>query len=159
MVENYSAVTVNMDSEVWRDIKGYEGIYEVSNFGRVRQKVDLFSSGKKGKKEPKIINPDINYIQRYGYLRVSLYKNNSSKHFFVHRLVAEAFMPNPYNLPMVNHKDENRGNPRLDNLEWCTSKYNTNYGNAVLKSRLTRINNRNKSCGMRKQDLWNQYSL
>lgn len=156
-LENYSIVTVDMCTEIWRDVKGYEGRYEVSNYGRVRQKIDLFK--KCNKKAIKIIKPDINYIKRYGYLRVNPYKDNKSKHFFVHRLVAEAFMPNPYNLPMINHKDEDRSNSRLDNLEWCTPKYNTNYGNAMLKSKLTRISNKEKSCGFKKQDLWNQYSL
>ena len=146
VVENYSVILVDMENEVWRDIKDYEGIYEVSNFGRVRQKLDLFKNNKKGKKakEMKIIKPDINYIQRSGYLRVGLSKCGESKHHFVHRLVAEAFMPNPYSLPYVNHKDENRGNSRLDNLEWCTQKYNSNYGTCKEKRAFTLAKKKNE---------------
>ena len=143
MIENYSVITVNMDSEVWKDILGYEDVYEVSNFGRVRQKVDIFNT-RQNKKDFKIIKPDINYVQRSGYLRINLYKNGKSKHHLVHRLVAEAFMPNPYNLPFVNHKDEDRSNPRLDNLEWCTQKYNANYGKCKEKRAFTLARKKNK---------------
>lgn len=101
--------------EIWKDIKGYEGLYQVSNFGRVR-------SIKFGKerilKHSKTQN---------GYLQVILYDNGRPRCFFVHRLVAEAFIPNPNNLTEVNHKDECKTNNRVNNLEWCDRQYNAEY--------------------------------
>ena len=64
----------------------------------------------------------------HGYKGISLTKNKKSKYYFIHRLVAQTFIPNPYNLPQVNHKDEVKSNNNVDNLEWCTAKYNMNYG-------------------------------
>lgn len=104
--------------EIWKPVVGYENLYEVSNFARVK-------SLKFGKE--RILKPGTN---RYGYLHVNLYKNNKRKDFLVHRLVAEAFIPNPDNLPLVNHKDENPSNNFYTNLEWCTNEYNLNYGTA-----------------------------
>ena len=100
--------------EEWRDIKGYEGRYQVSSFGRI---YSCYSG----------ICLKI-HTREDGYTRVSLYKNNRYKSFLVHRLVAEAFISNPNNYTQVNHKDENKQNNRVENLEWCTARYNTNYG-------------------------------
>ena len=109
--------------EEWRDIKDYEGIYQVSNLGRVKSLV-----GSYGRIRTKILDqkPDA-----HGYKRVALYKNGNREEFKVHRLVAEAFIPNPNNLPCVNHKIddfEHRSDNRVENLEWCTYEYNNNYG-------------------------------
>lgn len=102
--------------EIWKDIKGYEGLYQVSNYGRVKS----FKHNKeKLRKEVK---------DNMGYLIVNLSKNGNKKIYKIHRLVAEAFLQNPNNYPQVNHKDENKINNRADNLEWCTAKYNSNYG-------------------------------
>lgn len=101
-------------SEEFRDIPGYEGLYEVSNLGRVRNK-----------KTGRILKP---FKNTNGYFRLDLCKNGIRRAAKVHRLVAEAFIPNPQNLPCVNHKDENKINNCLDNLEWCTYEYNNNYG-------------------------------
>ncbi len=100
--------------EVWKDIEGYEGLYQVSSFGRVKK----VTTGRilKGGKHAK------------GYLLVGLYKNNIRSSKTIHRLVAEAFIPNPENKPEVNHIDENKTNNSLDNLEWMTTKENTNHG-------------------------------
>lgn len=111
--------------EIFKPIKGYEGLYEVSNLGNVKS---VCKNGKgigigKSRKEV-ILKP----IMNKGYLRVNLSKNGVIKHFSIHRLVAEAFLPNPNNYPEVNHKDENKTNNTIDNLEWCDSKYNNNYG-------------------------------
>lgn len=106
---------MNID-EIWCPIKGYEGIYEVSDQGRVR-------SLKFGKE--RILKPGRN---PKGYILVHLYKNREKKWYLVHRLVALAFIPNPDNLPQVNHKDENPSNNKVENLEWCDCKYNNNYG-------------------------------
>lgn len=105
-------------SEVWKDIKGFEGKYQVSNFGRVKS----LNYARRG--YSKILKPNTNH----SYPFVNLSKNDIGRSYNIHRLVAEAFIDNPQNLPMVNHKDENRLNNHVDNLEWCTSSYNVNYG-------------------------------
>ena len=99
--------------EKWKEIKDYDGEYYVSNFGRVRNKTRL-------------LNP---YKTQKGYRGVRLTKNNVVKNYLVHRLVAMAFIDNPNNYPTINHKDENKENNRIDNLEWCSYSYNNNYGN------------------------------
>lgn len=113
-------------NEIWKNIPGYEN-YRVSSIGRVRS--DYIISGRWNKlvrrKYPMILRQDISHD---GYLRVSLSKNGKPKHFMVHRLVAMAFIPNPDNLPEINHKDENTQNNVVSNLEWCTRKHNANYG-------------------------------
>lgn len=114
--------------EIWKDIDGYEGLYQVSNIGRVR-------SLKFGK--IKVLKQE---IIKKGYKRVHLLKNRKMKGYLVHRLVAEAFIPNNNNLPCVNHKDEDKTNNRIENLEWCDIKYNANYGTAIQRSSKTRIN-------------------
>jgi hypothetical protein len=105
--------------EIWKDIKDYEGLYEVSNQGRVR-------SLKTGRlRKPK---------DNFGYLRINLCKEGIVKFYMVHRLVAEAFIENNNpNLTQVNHKNENKQDNRVENLEWCDAKYNCNYGNHTKK--------------------------
>ena len=103
--------------EIWKDKKDYEGHYQVSNLGRVK-------SIKFGKEI--ILKQHINI--KGGYYYVCLLKNGKHKNYYVHRLVAEAFLPITDNLPQVNHKDENKLNNSVDNLEWCTNEYNHNYG-------------------------------
>ena len=102
--------------EEWKDIKGYEGLYQISNKGRVKS---LYNKSK-------ILRPG----KRKGYFFVWLYKNKKRKQYSIHRLVAEHFLLNPDNLPVVNHKDENKLNNNVENLEWCTVEYNNNYGTA-----------------------------
>lgn len=115
--------------EIWKDIKGYEGLYQVSNLGRVK------SLGN-GKEKIRKTN-----ISSNGYLSLILVKNKKGKNFSVHRLVAEAFIDNPDNLPCVNHKDENKLNNCVDNLEWCTKQYNSTWG-SVLKRRGSKLKGR-----------------
>ena len=105
--------------ELWKDIDGYEGLYQVSNLGNVKS-LNYNRTGKE-----RILKPGNNGL---GYLNVLLCKNGKTKTFKIHRLVANAFIPNPYNKPEVNHKDENKTNNCVDNLEWMTSKENNNYG-------------------------------
>ncbi len=118
--------------EIWKEIKGYEGLYEVSDLGRVRS-LDRYVSYVNGQKhlhKGKVLSPGVSN----GYLQVSLCKNGEIKHPLVHRLVADAFIPNPDNLPQVNHKDENPSNNMVVNLEWCSSEYNINYGGRTQKA-------------------------
>ena len=104
------------NEEIWCPIKDYEGLYEVSDQGRVR-------SLKFGKE--RVLNP---VRDDGGYLLVNIWKNGEKKMCKVHRLVSQAFIPNPDNLPEVNHKDEDKTNNKVSNLEWCDRKYNQNYG-------------------------------
>ena len=108
-----------MTEEIWKDIAGYEGKYQVSNLGRVKSLNYL----RKGIEKERIPNKN-----NSGYLIVGLHKNGKIKQFLIHRLVAEAFIENPENLPQVNHIDENKLNNCVENLEWCSAKYNSNYG-------------------------------
>ena len=105
-----------MENEVWKDIEEYEGLYQISDKGRVK-------SLKFGKE--RIMKPGNNGD---GYLFVWLWKNGERKKYKIHRLVAQAFLHNPNNLPQVNHKDEDKTNNRVENLEFCDRKYNCNYG-------------------------------
>lgn len=119
-----------MEKEIWKPVKGYEELYEVSNIGRVRSKdryVDLGAhhKGYLALKKGKILNEKDN---GNGYKSVHFTINRVTEDKYVHRLVADAFIPNPYGLPQVNHKDENKWNNNIENLEWCTPKYNSNYG-------------------------------
>ena len=102
--------------EIWRDIEGYEGLYQISNKGHVKS---LHNGSER------ILRP---VIDKYGYMFVYLYNNNARKYFKIHRLVAQAFISNPENKPQVNHKDENKKNNCIENLEWATAKENSNYG-------------------------------
>lgn len=108
--------------EVWKDIAGYEGLYQVSDMGRVRSCKRLVSHPKGGKKvvNPRVLKPS----NVHGYPSVILCTNGTIKRFSVHRLVAIAFLDNPMNLPEVNHLDGNRANPEKTNLEWCSSAEN-----------------------------------
>ena len=104
--------------EIWKDIKGYEGKYQVSNLGRVRSLYDQ----NQFKKTYRIKLLKFNI--RSGYYNVNLNNHRKRKNFQVHRLVAFAFIPNFDNKPIINHIDENRLNNKVDNLEWCTQKEN-----------------------------------
>ena len=112
--------------EIWKDIKGYEELYQVSDLGRVRS----FKSGKWQTLK--------NRLTPRGYYLVTLYKDGKATNKWVHKLVAQAFIPNPNNLPQVNHKDEDKLNNAASNLEWCTAKYNINYGEGA-KIRMKKI--------------------
>ena len=120
-----------MRKEIWRPIVGYEGLYEVSNYGRVKSIKRIIKKVRLGNEFSSIQNEIIlKYnCDRYGYLKVGLWKDAKCKKFFVHRLVADAFIPNKENLPQINHINEIKTDNRVENLEWCSASYNTNYGN------------------------------
>lgn len=102
-----------MPEEIWKQVNSWEGYYWVSNLGRVKNRYN------------KILALQ---LRANGYYQITLWKGKYiNKTYTVHRLVAEAFIPNPDNLPQINHKDHNRLNNRADNLEWCTPKYNSNH--------------------------------
>lgn len=119
--------------ENWRDIEGYEGYYQVSNYGRVKS-LDRDLMCKKDRKchrKGQIIKQQKN---KHGYAVVTLRKPGEKKTFFVHRLVALAFIPNPEKHTEINHKDENKTNNFVTNLEWCDRVYNILYGTSRKRS-------------------------
>ena len=115
-----------MKNEVWKDIPGYEKLYQVSNIGRIKmlERNIVDSWGRKVHKKEHILKP------RTGnrYYMIALYKNRKREDLLIHRIVAETFIPNPENKPFINHKDENCFNNSVENLMWCTQKENMNWG-------------------------------
>lgn len=119
--------------EIWKDIDGYEGLYQVSNKGNIRslnRKV-IYVDGRVFKYKGKILKKSLN--RGYEYVKIS--KGSVIKTFKVHRLVAQAFISNPLNLEQVNHKDETKTNNNVSNLEWCSAKYNSNYGTSTERAK------------------------
>lgn len=110
-------------NEIWKEIKGYEGKYIISNLGKVIS-LPRYKQNKSKLQyvEPKEIKPYVN--QRNGYVYVYLCNEGKEKNIRLHRLVAEAFLDNPYQLPQINHIDGNKQNNQVSNLEWCTASYN-----------------------------------
>lgn len=106
--------------EIFKDIEGYEGLYQVSNMGNVKS---LGNGGSNASRE-RILKP---IKLKNGYLQVGLYKEGKLKHYIIHRLVAQAFIDNPNNYPQVNHKDEDKTNNKVENLEFCDCQYNIDY--------------------------------
>lgn len=109
-----------MNNEIWKQIEGYEGRYLVSSLGNVYSL-----------KRNKLMKPKLN---KYGYYCIRLFDGERKHDWTVHRLVASAFISNPENLPVVNHKNEIKQDNRVENLEWCSVKYNSNYGTTIQRS-------------------------
>ena len=118
---------------VRKPVRGYEGYYEVDQFGRVFGLERIIKVNDNGRNyEKPIAGKQLKQsMHTKGYKTVSLTKDGKTKTLFVHRIVAEAFIPNVDNLPMVNHKDEDKTNNFVENLEWCTNDYNINYGTRI----------------------------
>ena len=125
----------DLKTEIWKPVKGFEGLYEVSNLGNVRSVDRYVMNGNrycllKGK-------PRKTHLISTGYLMVDLYKNSQRTHYLIHRLVAEAFISNPNNLPCIDHINTIRTDNRIENLRWCSHKENSN-------NPLTREHNKNR---------------
>jgi hypothetical protein len=121
--------------EIWKDIPGYEGLYQASDLGRIKRVgyeyygTNQYNCKYKIKKKEKILIPRL----KNNYLGVILTKNKNKKNWLVHRLVALTFVDNPHKYNEINHKDENPLNNSFTNLEWCSHSYNINYGSRIQK--------------------------
>lgn len=109
------------EGEIWKDIENYEGLYQVSNYGRVKSLPRMYAQ-KHG-----IIEKILKLQDSNGYLKCQIYKNGKQKRYFLHRLMAIAFIPNPNFLPCINHIDGNKLNNKIENLEWCTRSQNVRH--------------------------------
>lgn len=118
--------------EIWKDIKNYEGYYQVSSLGHIRSLDRIDSSGRQ-------LKGRLLKLSNGQYRSVTLSIHNKCKNYNVHRLVAETFIPNLDNLPCINHKDENKHNNAVTNLEWCTYGYNNDYSEITKKASLARM--------------------
>jgi hypothetical protein len=125
---------MNNSVEIWKDIKGYEGYYQISNLGRVKS-LDRYVNAAYGKRFVKGSIRKSHVCVGLGYETLILSKERVNKEVYIHRLVAEAFVPNPHHYKLVNHKDENKTNNNFENLEWCTETYNMAYSNVFEKAR------------------------
>lgn len=141
--------------EIWKPIKNYENLYVISNLGNIKSldKKDSIGRKIKGKYMKPIKRKD-------GYLDILLRKNNHSKRFLIHRLVAQTFIENKNNYKEINHKDENKSNNCVKNLEWCNRKYNINYGMANKKRKETLLNKNGKAINQidKNNNIIKQYS-
>lgn len=110
--------------EIWKDVPGFEGLYQVSNYGQIKSTPRRGTAGgiMKG------------HADRKGYINITLRKDGIQYTQKLHRLIAITFISNPHNYPEVNHRDENKQNNRVDNLEWCTTSYNHEYGTRTLRA-------------------------
>lgn len=131
--------TTTKVQEIWRSVKGYEKFYEVSSLGRIKSLNRYVNNNGTLQLRPERILKL--RTDKDGYFDVMLCVNKKTKRFKVHRLVADAFIDNTKNHPQVNHKNENKKDNTLNNLEWCTSDYNLSYNNGRKKRAKSRINN------------------
>ena len=116
--------------EIWKDISGYEGYYQISNLGRVKSldRMVLAGYGSLTSTKGQIMTPNV----KHGYDTVGLCKEGGRSWRLIHRLMAIEFIPNPKNYPIINHIDEDKGNNNVNNLEWCTYQHNNTYGNRLV---------------------------
>ena len=126
-----------MEKIIWKDIEGFEGIYQISNYGEVLRLMSYDS--RNHLRNSKILKQRQN---KDGYMVIGLHKNGKETKYLIHRLVAQTFIDNPKKLPEINHIDENKHNNFVSNLEWCNRKYNVNYGNAQKNRIIARFGER-----------------
>lgn len=139
-----------MEQEIWKDIPGYEGAYQASNKGRIKRLESVVEVNSHIYRRTVPAHICKQYPQRNGYVAVNLFKGGAQKRCNVHRLIAVTFIPNPECLPQVNHKDENKTNNCIENLEWCSAQYNINYGDRTRRMSYTqgkRVRVTNKQSG------------
>ena len=141
---------VSLEGEIWKDIIGYEGIYMVSNYSRVKTLSKIFDT-KNGTKRRITRESEVFTRLQYGYCAGSLRKNNVTKPFYLHRVVAQAFIENPENKPHINHIDCDRANNNLSNLEWVTPQENATH--ASLNDRLPKGKKHHKARSVEKLDM------
>lgn len=147
-----------MEKEEWKNIPDYDGLYQGSTFGRVRsvdRVIEIVINGITQKRlvRGKVLTGGQN---GHGYIFVYLSKNGKVSRFYIHRLIAITFIPNPCNYPCVNHKDENPQNNRVENLEWCTQKYNANYGSHIEKVRAFMLSEKNPNRGKHRPEAFKE---
>lgn len=141
-----------MTVEVFRDIPGYEGLYQVSNIGRVKSLPRSGDNNPSGRRlHERILKPDVNQHSHTQYHRVTLCKNGKTRRFLVHRLVASIFIPNPDNKPDINHIDFNGGNNNVDNLEWVTKAENMQHSDIAGRQIKPKMMGMEKSRSIRQQ--------
>lgn len=130
----------SLNGELWKEVKGWEGIYQISNYGRVKScyRYVKQSNGRVRHYKEKIMKC---FFTKRKYVRLSLEKDGFKRKYFVHQLVAMTFIENPNNYEQINHKDENPTNNTVDNLEWCNAKYNINYGSRIERIKIISTNN------------------
>lgn len=141
--------------EIWKDIKGYEGLYQVSNLGRVKSLLFRNNITAKKRETPLIMK----FTKRSGYYNIVLRNEKGRKSFQIHRLVAQTFIPNPNNKPFVNHINFNRLDNNINNLEWCTQKENVQHSicNMKVRKSITHSNTKEKYISYRKSR--NEYRI
>ena len=148
------------DKEIWKDIKNYEGYYQVSNLGRIKR-VERKVKIKNRNREYELLLKE-NILQCFycpkGYIRVLLTKDTKPKTYMIHRLVAETFIPNPDNLPQVNHIDGVKNHNNVENLEWCTQSYNIKHSYEIglrkTMDEVLRQNRKKQSKKVAKYDIY-----
>lgn len=143
---NFNKINIikNLENENWKDIPNYEESYQISNLGRIKSKIRI---GKFGQLYPEKI---LKFIKsNKGYYRINLYKNKQGKKHLIHRLIAKVFIPNINNYPQINHKNGVKTDNRIENLEWCTQKQNSQHAsnlgllNCGIKSNLSKLKDKN----------------
>lgn len=142
--------------EIWKDIKEYENFYQISNLGNVKSLERIVCSEKWGsqKVKEKILK---NCTGTGGYLKICLNKNGKTKNFDIHRLVALSFLDNELKLKCINHKDENKKNNNVSNLEWCTHKYNNEYNGRSIRVAETQRGKKREKISGRKNSRYKEF--